>query len=314
MAYSFQGWADAPSTGAYEEHLIAPIFRQAVAETLFVPLASRIPYTSGESATVPIRSSLSRPSGGTALNEALSIPLDKLTITAKTISLQERGRGVMVSSQAIRRSPIDLLNEHQQALSEQLGLDMDAVFAAQFKAAKLVYTPTGAASYSLATAGTAGAAAANNVNFYHLRKMRDLARRTYLMPAFPDGRYRFVVSTSGFRSILEDPERVELQSGAGLGSLQAPRRLIFEDVVVMECNHDDALDDDVGTNSDVGEGVFIARDAVRYVMAKMPSIVYDRTHDHGRFTSLAWYGDYGVGTSTDSANAGLARLISVEST
>lgn len=314
MSFSFQGWADAPSTGAYKSHLVAPIFRQAVAETLFVPLATRIPYTSGEAATIPIRGSMSLRSGGSSLSEHISIPLQKLSITSKTITLQERGDGLMISSQAMRRSPIELLQEHEQALRENLQLDMDKVFADQFKAAKLVYTPTGAASYSLATNGSAGTAALANVNFYHLRKMRDLARRTYLMPAFEDGLYRFVVSTSGFRSILEDPERVELQSGSGLGSLMAPRRLRFEDVIVMECNHDSALDDDIGTNSDVGEGVFIARDAVRYVMAKMPSIVYDRTHDHGRFISLVWFGDYAVGTSTDSANAGLTRLISVEST
>lgn len=314
MAFQFQGWADAPATGAYESHLVAPIFRQAVAETTFVPLASRIPYTSGEAATIPIRGSMSLRSGGSSLSEHVSIPLQKLSITSKTITLQERGDGLMVSEQAMRRSPIELLKEHEEALMENLRLDMDKVFATQFKAAKLVYTPTGAASYNLATGGTAGAAAVSNINFYHLRKLRDLARRTYLMPAFEDGLFRLVISTSGFRSILEDPERVELQSGAGIGALAAPRRIRFEDVIVIESNHDDALDDDVGTNSDVGEAVFIARDAVRYVMAKMPSIRYDRTHDHGRFVSLVWVGDYAVGTSTDSANAGLARLISVEST
>jgi len=310
----FQGWADAPSTGAYQVHEVAPVFRQAVANTLFFPRAKRLPMSSGDAITIPIRGSLARPSGGTALTESLSIPLDKLTITTKNLDLSERGRGVMVSRIAMNRSPIDLLQEHQVTLSEQLALDLDVVAATAFKEGQLVYAATGAASYNLATGGSAGAAAVSNANFYHIRKMRDLAFRTYLMPKLPDGRYEFIVSTSGVRGILDDPEFLEINKYGNPDIFKKNLVGKISDVDIIECQHDDALDDDVGTNSDVGEGVFIAKDAVYKAMLEMPSIHWDRTHDHGRYTSLAWHGDYGIESSSDSSSAGLARAIYFSST
>jgi len=310
----FQGWADAPSTGAYQEHEIAPVFRQAVAKTLFFPRAKRLSMKSGDAITIPIRGSLARPSGGTALTESISIPLDKLSITTKSLDLTERGRGVMVSRIAMNRSPIALLQEHQVALSEQLALDLDVVAATAFKSSQLVYAATGAASYNLATGGSAGAAAVSNANFYHIRKMRDLAFRTYLMPSLPNGRYEFIVSTSGIRGILDDPEFIEINAPQNSEIFKRNQVGRISDVDIIESQHDAALDDDVGTNSDVGEGVFIAKDYCYSAMMEMPKIHWDRTHDHGRFTSLAWHGDYGVESSTDSANAGLVRGIYFSST
>lgn len=310
----FQGWADAPSTGAYQEHEVLPVFRTAVADTLFFPRAIRKPLRSGDAATVPIFGALARPSGGTALSESLSIPLDKVSITTKSVDLQERGRGVMVSRIAQNRSPIDLLQEHQRVLSEQLALDLDSVAATAFKGGQLVYAATGAASYNLATSGSAGAAAVSNANFFHIRKMRDLAVRSYHMPKLGNGGYEFIVSTSGIRGILDDPEFLEINSRGNPDIFKKNMVGRIADVDIIECNHDDALDDDVGTNSDVGEGVFIARDAVYLIMSEMPSIHWDRTHDHGRYTSLAWHGDYGMEPSTDSSNDGQARLIYFSST
>lgn len=312
MAFQFQGWADAPAQGAYTEHEVAPVFEQAIAETQFVKLADRVPYQSGESVTLPAISDLDVPTSD-LLSESQSIPLDKLTITAKTISLNERGRGVMLSMKNAGRSPLELMNLHKKRLQEQLELSMDLNFATAFKASQLVYVPTGVASYDLATNGSAGAAAVSNINFYHLRKLRDLARRSYLMPKLEGNAYKLILSTAGFRSILDDPEAISLNQGRGFDSLMGPSRVKIEDVIVEECIHDAALDDNIGTNSDVAEGVFIAREAVKFAMGKMPTISYER-HDHDRYISLAWWGDYAVGQSTDSANAGFARSIYITST
>ncbi|GEM_PF-7043376 len=303
----FQGWQDSPSTGAYQQHEVMEVFRQAVAKTIWLPYAKRISIQSGQSVTVPIRGSLAEPSSTSALNESISIPLDKLTITAKTISLTERGRGVMVSKKGMNRSPIDLLAEHRMALAEQMGLDMDTVLKAGFASGQLKYVATGAASYNLATNGTAGAAALSNANFFHIRKMRDLAFRTYLMPKNDNGSYSFVCSTASLRGILDDPEFLEINKFGNPERFSSNLSGKIADVEIYEDNH--SLSDSKGTNSDVGEGVFIAKDAVYYAVLQEPSIHYDATHDHGRFVSLAWYGDWGCGTSTDSANAGLVRLI-----
>lgn len=301
-----QSWGDSPSTGAYQEHEVSSVFRQAVELMVWQPLADRLPIQSGQSVTIPIRGRLSEPTS-TELSENVSIPLDKLTITAKTVDLVERGRGVMVTNKAMNRSPIALLEEHRMALAEQMALTMDKVVGDAAQTGQLKYAATGVASYNLATAGSFGAAALSNPNFFHIRKMRDLAFRTYLMPKRENGRYVYISSTAGIRGILDDPEFLEINKNGNQSIFQSNLAGTIADVEIREDNH--VLSDGVGTNSDVGEGVFLAREALKLAILEMPSIHFDSSHDHGRFTSLAWYGDWACEPSTDSANAGLVRLI-----
>lgn len=307
-----QLWSDSPSQGAYQEHEIVSVLRQAIEDSVFMPFAKRESISSGNTITLPIRGRLAEPTSS-LLVENISIPLQKLSITAKTIEMKERGRGVMFSEKAKSRSPIDLLSEHRMALSEQMSLDLDSVLSADgFQSGQLKYAPTGAASYNLATSGSFGAAALSNPNFYHIRKLRDLAYRTYLMPKLADGKYKYVSSTAGVRGILDDPEFLEINKNGNSSVFQKNLAGTIADVDIIEDNH--TLADNVGTNTDVGEGVFIADEAVKYAMLRSPEIRYDATHDHGRFVSLAWVSDWGCGPSSDVATAGIARLIHVGST
>jgi len=299
-------WADAPAQGAYQSHTIAPVFTQAVADTLFMSRATRSQISSGGELTIPSVSKVDLPSD-TKVGELTSVPLDLMTVSATTVSMFERARGLLVSERNMRRSPIELLDHVKRTLSEQLSLDLDRVFAEAFKSGKLKYVATGAASYNLAVNGSAAAAALSPANFYHIRKMRDIAYRDYLMPKI-GGSFEFIASTQSIRGILSDPEflainaptRPDVFSGSKVGRIN--------EVDIFECNHDEALDDDIGTNSNVGEGVFIAKDAVLYGMLADPSIRWEK-HDHERFVSLAWVCDYGVGLPNITANAGFARLI-----
>lgn len=316
MPYA-QGWSDAPATGAYKSHEVAEVFAQAVAMTRFVPYCVRKSISSGEATTIPIRGSLALPTN-TALTESASTPLDKLSITAKTISLIERGRGVMLTKKALKRSPIDLLQEHKTALAEQMALDMDRIACDAFQLAKLKYVGTGVASYNLATNGTAAAAAVANMNFWHLRKMRDLAYATYTIPPHLDGSYKLIIATAGVRGLKDDPEWLALNEGRGLEVTNGGLRGRIDDVEVIENQYSGALSNGIGTSSDVGEGVFFGREAVYMVVLSMPEIFYDLSPslatDFGRFPAMAWNCDWNAGTSTDSANAGLTRIIHYTST
>ena len=311
----FQGWADSPATGAYQEQEVVETFRQAVADTVWLPFAKKMNISSGQSITIPATSDVDLPTDD-SLAETESIPIDKLTITAKTISPDEKGRAVQVTRKNMNRSPIDLLAEHRARLSEQMALSMDRTLATAFQSGQLKYAPTGAASYTLATAGSFTAAALSNPNFYHIRKLRDLAYRTYLMPKLPNGKYAYVSSTAGVRGILDDPEFLEINKNGNREIFSKNMVGTIADVEIFEDNHQ--LADNVGTNSDVGEGVFISKDSVYYAMIEAPSIKFDASEgvstSFGRFVTLAWYADWAAGTSTDSAVAGFARLIHVGST
>jgi N4-gp56 family major capsid protein len=305
---SFQSWADAPSTGAYTSHEVVEVFKQAIPKILFLPFATKRNVVSGDTLTVPIAGTLAQPTSS-ALDENLSIPLDKLTITAKTIALTERGRGTMVSQKAMSRSPIDLLSIHKEAIAKQMAFDMDIVLAAAFKLGKLKYVATGPASYNLAVNGTAATGATNNPNFYHIRKMRDLAFQTYTMPPRGSGLYTFIGTTTALRGIKDDPEFIEINKGGGQSNFAGNAIGTLSGVEFVENQNGSALDDAMGSSNDVGEGIFIADEAVYYAVLDQPTIHYDATHDHGRYVSVAWYGDWGAGTSTDVATAGFVRLI-----
>lgn len=311
----FQGWADSPSTGAYQEQDVMEVFRQAVADTVWLPFARKVNISSGQSVTIPIRSADAEPTDA-SLAESESIPIDKLTITANTISPDERGRALQITRKAMNRSPIDLLGEHKMALAEQMSLDMDTQLSNAFQSGKLKYAPTGAASYTLSATGSFTAAALSNLNFYHVRKLRDLAFRTYLMPKLPNGRYALVASTAGVRGILDDPEFLEINSRSNAETFSKNQAGTIADVQIFEDNH--GLSDSVGTNSDVGEAVFISRDSVYYAIITAPSIKYDASEtmatSFGRFVSLAWYADWAAAPSTTSASSGYVRLIHVGST
>jgi hypothetical protein len=299
-------WVDAPSTGSYTSHEIAPVFKQAVADSLFMSRAKRVPMGSGDTLTIPSLSDVDIPSGSSAVGELTSIPLDLMTVSATTVSLTERARGLMISERNMRRSPIELLMANEEALRDQLRLDLDRVFADAFTSGKLKYVATGAASYDLAVDGTAADTAASPANFYHIRKMRDIAYRDYLMPKINGNFYEFIASTASIRGILSDPEFLAIHAPTQPGMFESNVVGRIADVKIVECNHDNALDDDIETG--VGEGVFIAKDAVLFAMLQDPSIRYE-WHDHKRFVSLAWVCDLGVGLPNITANAGFARLI-----
>lgn len=308
-----QDWASAPSQGAYPEHEFAPILRQAVEQMVFQQFANQVDIKSGQSVTIPTVGRLAEPTS-TLLNESTSIPIDKLSITAKTIEMQERGRAVHISRKAMNRSPIDLLAEHRDRISEQMALTMDKVLSENgFQSGQLKYAPTGSATYNLGTSGSFGAAALSNINFWHLQKLRDLAYRTYFMPKMPNGKFSLVLSTAGIREIQNDPQYIQINSpqNSGVFSQNKIQMSLF-DIDIYEDNH--TLSDTVGTNSDVAEGVFIAKDAVWYAILQNPSVHYDASEDLGRFVKLGWYGDWNAGPTSDTATAGLARLIHIGST
>lgn len=304
---SVQRWADSPTNGAYQEHVVDSIFREAIESAIFVPFAFPVNVESGQSFTIPIRSRLSEPTSS-LLNENLSIPLDKLSITAKVVTLQERGRGVEWSSKNESRAPIDIPGEHRKALAEQMELVLDTVVGQAFTdGSQIKYVGTGPASQNIATNGSAGAAATENINFYHLRNIRDYLKRTLFCPMVK-GSYVGIFSTAGIRAILDDPEFLAINQYSNREIFSGTEVGMVSNIRVIESDHDIVLDDDIGTNSDVGEGIIFGDDAVRLGMLKRPSMHFE-TKDHGRFVSVAWYGDFNAGTSTDSGNAGLARIV-----
>lgn len=303
---STQTWALQPS-GAVQDHVIADVYRQAVAMTKFMPFCRPVQVESGQSFTVPSRSSLPIPSSS-ALDELKSIPIQRLSITSKAINVTERGSGVEITRRAINRAPYDLQQEHRLALSEQMALIMDSVAAAGFKSGPLKYAATGAASQNLATGGTFGATANTNLNIYHIRKIRNELFANRLCPMFPDGAYRGLFASNSILGVVDDPDFLEINKSENSGIFSRFDAGQISDVILFENQYSSSLSNSIGSGSDVGEGVVFGRDACFIGFIEKP-VILTYWDDERRFYRAVWFADWGVGIPSNSANAGLARIV-----
>lgn len=304
---SLQTWGlDAPTTGAYDEHIVSDAFRAASSQTVFFRYAEMKKIASGKSLTVPIVDVLSLPNSA-VLNESEYIPLSKLSITAKSITPSGRGRGVKWTHQTERRSPIDILAEHRRSLEDMMSRDLDSVVKGALDDTNLDYVANGAASQSITTTGTPTATCASDPNFYHMRYLARYMRDDLRIPSRSNGNLVAVFRWKGIQALRDDPEFLAFNTGRPEGMKDFAIGQI-EGFDVVGTNHS-ILSSSIGSGSVYSEGLLFGAEAVYFAFLDMPSLHYDFSEDFGRFKSIAWYGDYGAGLSSDSTNAGLVRCI-----
>lgn len=311
---STQLWSDAPAQGAYQEQDVSPVVETAYANTIFAPFAKKVVLgkMNGSSTTLPVFSQLALPTSD-QLDEQLPIPLDKLSISAKTISIVERGRGLQISKKALTRTPFDLEAEHKKHLASQLQRVMDRMVAEAFKAAKVKYVPDGLASSTITTNGTAGASATHNVNSYHMEEIYDYLYDTLEAPTFADGSYVMICQGKAYNSLFNDPKFIEASKYNNGSNLLKYEVGMLGGIRILRTNHKDALSNSKGAGSDVGECVVFGPDAVALVVAEEFGLIRAESDDK-RFINIMFYGDMNAGTMVDTANAGEARIVHVTST
>src|SRR5271165_91257 len=156
---------DAPS-GVYKSHELSSALRKAaIAETKFMQFVKPEPgygKKSGDSITIVRISNLAVPTSG-RLQETTKIPEDQLTITTVAITVSEWGRSVPYTQFSDDLSMFNMENIVQRALKDQMKLVLDNAAATAFKSGLIVATPTGPASITYSTNGTAGAQATANL-------------------------------------------------------------------------------------------------------------------------------------------------------
>lgn len=315
---SVQLWgADAPTTGAYKEHDVAEMFKPSAFASMLFDLAGKRKLKSGESLTVPAFENLSFPTS-TALDEDNTIPLSKLSITAKKISMSERGRAVAISGRAENRSPVDILQAHKDAVQMMMTRELEEVIATALKTMPVKYVLTGAASQTITTNGTPGAAAGSQPNFYHLQSLG-----SYLSDSLRvehDPRYAGYVGIfrgNGLLGIQRDSEWRTAFQGQGISPIsQLNIQGKIGEIVLMKTNDSRVLSNSL--NSLYSEGFVVGKDAVLFGFIEQIGLSYDfsktKATDFGRFKYIAWMGDYGAGLYSDSANADLVRGVHISST
>jgi len=313
-----QFWgSDAPNVGAYREHEVIPVFRAAAFASVLFQMADKRQIASGQSLTIPAYENLDFPAT-TSLDEDQPIPLSKLNITAKTIEMDERGRAISVTGRTQRRSPFDVLEAHQTAIAEMMSREMEEVISTALKTMPIKYVPTGAANQNVTTNGTPGAVAANNINVYHLQNIGTLLSDTYRVPVDPrTGCYMGLFRGPACLALKRDPDWFELHRGTALESIADFAVGKIGEVMIMKHNDDRVLANNLGTPGNVSEGFVMGHQAVLFGFLEQIGLRFDfsedKATDFGRFKYIAWYGDYGAGIYSDSANADLVRGLHVTS-
>ena len=238
--------------------------------------------------------------------DSLSISYDELTVNEYTNSLEYTWYSSMFSELSVEHAWImSLMNDAVKTL--------DRASAAAFRAADLVYTPTGTTSsksFTLSTTGTAGAAATRNIAAWDIKNIVDRMRSTYNMPAYTGDDYLCIATSTFLRGLKDDSEWIE---AAKYGD---PDRLFSGEVGryygVRFIEENNVLNGNLAGG--LGEAVFIAYDPVIELEVYPLEIQAKIAESYGRFRGLRWVNIVGWRKTWDFADEGEARLLRVYST
>lgn len=308
---------DAP-TGVFKNHEMSSSLRvAAIAEARMMQFVKAEPgygKKKGESITITRLSNLTVPTSG-KLTEGVRIPEDALTITTVAITVSEWGRSVPFTSFSEDLSMFNVENMVQKALRNQMAITMDNAAAAAFKSSsvKIKAALDGVASIVFDTDGTQSTTSVANLNVYHVEEIRDYMKTTLRIPSYEGGDYVCLASTKALRGIKRDPNwevwhkytDPEAKYNGEVGRIEGIR--------FVEINNTSALSGSLGTGSVLGEAVFLGEDGVVMAVAQDPELRAAMAGDFGRQKAVAWYGILDFGVVWDTANAGEARIVHVNS-
>jgi len=318
MATGMSWTFDVPAGVAKNHALSEEYFKQAIAKTRFFEHVSIKPAFGkkmGESVTIPLVPALTEPASA-QLSENSNIPELPFSYKVQTVIVKEFGQAVPYSGLLEELDHYDPEDWISQRLVDQQKLVLDASAATAFKSAATVFTPTGAASVSVATNGSPGATATSNLNFFLVEQARDYLTGTLFATGVKDETdYVMISNTFGLRGIKRDP------LFQGWAAYKNPERKwngevgTIEEMTFIESNHTTALTStwtSAGANV-LGEAVIFGREAVAFAEAVTPELRAGIPTDLGRQRLIGWYGVYGFQLLWTSALAGEAKVLHVAS-
>ena len=305
MAWTF----DAPS-GVYKNHALSARIREAaIADTQFMRFArpeSNFGKGRGQSVTITRIFPLSK---AQRVAEMDRLPSGRPNIDTLDITVSEWGFKIPMTEFEKNLTHFDLTNQFQRLLRDQIRLTMDDMVATAFKSTPIKYVP-GTSGATITTNGVPGATANANLSIADLRNIHDYLRGLKV-PKYRNGKYVGILSTKAARGIKNDPEYKDWQAPTTSGPLMDGRLRDVEGFMLFETNHDDALDNALGTGAVLGEAVFFGEDAVALATVDEPELRAGIPEDLGRFRDVGWVGTLEAGLVWDLPS--YARCIHVTS-
>lgn len=311
-------WDADVADGVLKNHALSGKIREAaIAATKVMQFVDTEPgygRKKGDSITITRIRNVAEPTSA-KIGERDRIPIDTFGQSSVTITVTEWGRGVEYTHKSQLLSNYDREDKIQRKLRQQLTLVLDSAGATAFKTAKVIFQPTSLSSGTFTTTGTPAVTALTNGTVAHVKVIRDYMSDTLHVPGW-DGSDRFVclASTKFLRGIRNDPEYLAWNQ-FGNAEQAFARGLVgsIENVDFIEVNHTNALANNKGSGSVLGEALFFGEDAVTMAVAEDPELRAAIPADFGRQKAVAWYGVMEFGAVWDTANDGECRIIRVTS-
>lgn len=309
-------WTSTAPSGVYKNHTLSEALKEAAAMryefTQFADTETAYGKKKGESVTLNYFKPLSVPADP-SINESTKIPIEAPVMGGRTITVKEWGRGVVVSNLFEDLSKYNVRNPLQKRLIDQMTNCMDNACAAAYKTGKVIFTPASETVCSIDTDGTVTNECPADINLTvaHVQQIRDYMINNLHVPFYEKGSYICLATTRALRGIKGDATFYTwsqyLSKGDVFFNSEVGR---FESIRFIETTTG-VLSNAVGLNDSMGEAVFFGEAAVTYVEAEKPELRYNPNYnsDFGRQEGVAWYGICQFGTTFDTADDRLCRII-----
>lgn len=312
-------WTFDAADGVYKNHELAVgIMKAAALHFVFVPFTKKVDgfgKKQGESVTLPYWKP--KPvAANQELSETEPIPIDKLEMGARTITVKEWGRGVQYTNLMEELGALNPNEGAQAQLRNQMEGCLDNGAAAAFKEAKVKFTPTSLTGGTIDTDGSFSTVATHNITKSHMGLMRDYMANDLHVPPFSGRDYIGIFTTKALRGLKDDKSLEDwwkyLRKGDVIYYSEVGR---IEGIRCTECTNENALSNGVGTGNVLGEGVVFGDQAVARVEAHTPELRADPNYQSsgGRLKVVFWYGIFKFGIYWDTANDQEARVLHVGS-
>lgn len=317
-------WEFDADIGVYKNHTMSnELLLASLAETKVAPFARPIKGVGkfkhkGETVNLPILKELPDPTT-TELSEDTKIPIDKLELGNRAITLTEWGRGVEYTNLAQQFGKFDPADYLQKALMRQMDRSLDTACANAFKSTdvKVIFSPTSLTGGTFDTGGTPTTTALVNLTFDHMGVLADYLAGDIHTPPFEGDDYIMLSCRKNLRGLKQDSLWQQIHMYLQKGDLFFKGETgKAENIRCIQVDREAALANSASASCTImGEAVVFGDQAVGYVEAESPQLYADPNYqsDFGRQKAIAWRGLFVYSSIFAEASDGFCRIIRIGS-
>lgn len=314
-------WAFDAALGVYKNHEISgQLLEVAVADTIILPFTDLVEsFGRGKGETINIMHVKELPMPTDArLDEFTRVPIDKLQMGNRALTVTEWGRGVEYTSLSRQLGKFDPKSYLQKRLRRQMTGVVDTAAANAFQSTdvKICFIPTTPTGGVFDVDGTPSTVAVAALSFDHMGVLRDYLVTNIHCPPYEGDNWVGVFTPKSLRGLKQDnlfqQVHMYLQKGDFFFKSEVG---MAENIRLVECNREQAFSNTAGSSTTIGQGVVFGDEAVARVEVEAPELRANPNYqdDFGRKQAIAWVGTFVFGSFWDTATDGEAKIVRVTS-